>query len=685
MGDTPAEDMKRTIPCHSPLNSEFLTLDIEYNMLMSAMSVSVSKHIMDEWFTCIWANDFYYEKTGYTQEEYISIFHNRVVEYYKDDPEELGKIARCIEKAVRENQSRYECICRMHQKGGTHIWIKVVGLFTKEIIDGYPVAYSVFTDITDIIEQRELQKKLEERSEMLRNALDLAEQANQAKSDFLSRMSHDIRTPMNAIIGMLAIAKNSLSDSARVEDCLNKAETSAQFLLSLINDILDMSKIESGKMALNKNSFNFNNFLRELTTIFYTQAEKKGVRFHMSTLGDLQENYIGDALKLKQILMNLIGNAIKFTGADGSVSIAVTPGKKSQQSQELVFTVQDTGIGMDPTVLDRIFLPFEQDMHSAGAFKGSGLGLTIADNFARLMNGSIEASSKKGSGSTFTLHVWLDAATQTFPKIKINEAFHSHKVLIVEPLRDDAEYVAKLFKQFGVKAHSVPDIHAAEKAVKASRNSPYDICVVGWMTAAKDGFALPGMLHKESEKSLHIAVIAYDWSSIRNAAQKTGMRYFLQKPVFPSTIYDFLISLQQHSDIDDASGIEFSQERILLAEDNELNLEIAKTLLESHNLIVETAFNGLEAVEMFQKSDPGYYAAILMDIQMPVLDGWAAAKKIRKLDNADARTIPVLAMTANAFDEDVKKSLSAGMNGHITKPINRETLAQELKRVIAGQ
>ncbi len=463
-------------------DSTHTAIGTEYTMLMSSLRVSVSKHLLDEYFTVVWANDYFYEKTGYSKEEYEAIYHNHCSEYFEQIPTEYAKIADTVRHAIATGEPSYALVCKMPHKDGSFVWIKVVGTFTNETLNGIPVIYSVFTDIsdliqtqmeqsvtydnlpgfvakfrvdasarfhfvegndrfiqffghrgpddppyslvnvdnernrralaenrsrllagqrahfvvqvkdgkgedawlqinadcidwvrgeplylvvyidiTDITEQRELQKKLEERTEMLRSALEMAERANRAKSDFLSRMSHDIRTPMNAIMGMIAIAKESLDDPKRVVDCLNKVENSAHFLLALINDILDMSKIESGKMVLKKKAFDFAAFIRNLTTMFYAQAQKRDIRFQVSAEGALQDTYVGDELKLNQILINLLGNALKFTDAGGCVDFSVIAGKKAGNSRELLFRVRDTGIGIHPEFLEKLFVPFEQD------------------------------------------------------------------------------------------------------------------------------------------------------------------------------------------------------------------------------------------------------------------------------------------------------------------------------------
>lgn len=779
----------------------------EYNMLMGSMHVGVGKHLLDPYFTVIWANDFYYEKTGYTREEYEAAFHNHVSEYYSALPDTYESMGNSIRTALERGEPSYEFVCPMPVKGGHRIWIKVVGTFTKETVDGIPVIYSVFTDITDLVqaqteksvaydnlpgfiakfqiregcgperfvflnandrfiaffgaraegdapylpvnrvskrnqqaldeqypamregkpvhftvqaktlndedawlqlngdcvdfiqgdpvylfiyiditditEQRELQKKLEERSELLRNALEMAERANRAKSDFLSRMSHDIRTPMNAIMGMLAIAKDSWGDPDRVRDCLDKVESSAKFLLVLINDILDMSKIESGKAILKKKPFDFAAFTKNLATMFYSQAEKKRVRFQVLLGRSVAEAYVGDELKLNQILINLLGNALKFTEPGGSVLLSVQQDKRSNSATELVFTITDTGIGMEKAFLSKIFEPFEQDSQQRSNQGGSGLGLAIAEKYARMMNGGIVVDSAPGKGSTFVARVWLENDTARAP-VSLKDRFRHLKALVVDADAEELEYTRSLLLRFGVAAEGFASgALALDRLDAAARQGESGmIILVDWGNARPAADALIRKIRKTMGKSGPvIAVAAYDWSAIKAKALEAGADVFLQKPLFASTLYDFLLSLTQDSPL--AGGAEteegFDGERVLLVEDNDLNLEIAVTLLTSRNLQVDTARNGQEAVEVFGNSEAGCYLAVLMDIQMPVMDGLEATRRIRSLTHEDAGTVPIIAMSADAFEDDVEKSLEAGMNAHISKPVDIPTLFAVLR------
>lgn len=791
------------------LNKRYGDLDYEYNLLMSSLRISVSKHLMDEHFTVLWANNHYYDIIGYTKEEYEEKYHNHCSEFFNEYPQEYSKLVAIVNEAVQKNKSSYDHICKIRHKDGSYLWIKLIGTFTKEIIDGIPIAYTVFTDvsdlmqmrteqtitydnlpgfiakfrvcdaeperafefvdsnerfvqffgertpeappyalvnldternrhtlavhypemrkgkpvhfvvqvkdkdgndawlqinadcidcwdddpvylvvyidITDITEQKELQKRLEERSEMLRSALEMAERANRAKSDFLSRMSHDIRTPMNAIMGMIAIAKDSLDDTTCVEDCLNKVETSAKFLLSLINDILDMSKIESGKMILKKKYFDFAVFIRNITTMFHAQAQKKGVRFRVTVGEDLQEAYIGDELKLNQILINLLGNAVKFTDAGGTVKLSVATGRHSEKSTEVIFAVKDSGIGMDPAFMEKIFQPFEQDTGQRENRGGSGLGLAIAGNYARMMNGGIHVQSRPGEGSCFTVHVWLESVAERPLPVDLKECFHRQKALVVEADRGACAYAARLLEKYGVSVTRAATEEQALAALAdgAQQGAPFTVMLVNWKLPHLDVIGLiRNARGRFTADTLGVAVAAYDWGSIKNEALEAGVNYFLQKPLFASTVYDFLMSVTQAGSIsvENEERERFDGECVLLAEDNDINLEIAQTLLERRNLRVESARDGEEAVEMFRSREPGYYFVILMDIQMPVMDGLEATERIRALDKEDALTIPIIAMSANAFDEDVEKSLNAGMTAHVSKPVDVPELFETLRR-----
>ena len=539
----------------------------DYNMLMSAMNVSVSKHLMDENFTVVWANDYFYSQTLYTKQEYEAIYHNSCRKYFEQYPEEYEKMAMVVEQALLKGKSGYECICRMPRKDGSCSWIKVSGMFSDQKVNDIPVIYATFIDVTEAVEQKELQQQLEKRSQELQAALQAAEVANREKSDFLSRMSHDIRTPMNAIMGMTDIASAHIDTPEKVQDCLRKISLSSQHLLGLINDVLDMSKIESGKVELRHESFNFRAFLQDLENLYGEQAKSKGISYETILASDLEVQIIGDSLRLNQVLSNLLSNALKFTPAKGMIKLRVSKTGEDQENVYLRFEVIDTGCGIAEENYDKIFESFEQEnVDVTYKYGGTGLGLSIVKRFTGLMGGGIHVTSVQGSGSTFTVDL-------PFGKIK--------------------------------------------ESGKPTRFSDIN----GRNDLAKDCYA-----------------VDYD----------------------------------------------FKGKRILLVEDNELNREIAEELIGVTGASVESAEDGVQAVEMFKESAEGYYDLILMDVQMPHMDGYEATRCIRALGRSDAQKVPIFAMTANAFAEDVQKSREAGMNAHISKPLNIRAVYKQMNRYLQG-
>lgn len=539
----------------------------DYNMLMSAMNVSVSKHLMDENFTVVWANDYFYSQTLYTKQEYEAIYHNSCRKYFEQYPEEYEKMAMAVEQALLKGKSGYECICRMPRKDGSCSWIKVSGMFSDQKVNDIPVIYATFIDVTEAVEQKELQQQLEKRSQELQAALQAAEVANREKSDFLSRMSHDIRTPMNAIMGMTDIASAHIDTPEKVQDCLRKISLSSQHLLGLINDVLDMSKIESGKVELRHESFNFRAFLQDLENLYGEQAKSKGISYETILASDLEVQIIGDSLRLNQVLSNLLSNALKFTPAKGMIKLRVSKTGEDQENVYLRFEVIDTGCGIAEENYDKIFESFEQEnVDVTYKYGGTGLGLSIVKRFTGLMGGGIHVTSVQGNGSTFTVDL-------PFGKIK--------------------------------------------ESGKPTRFSDIN----GRNDLAKDCYA-----------------VDYD----------------------------------------------FKGKRILLVEDNELNREIAEELIGVTGASVESAEDGVQAVEMFKESAEGYYDLILMDVQMPHMDGYEATRCIRALGRSDAQKVPIFAMTANAFAEDVQKSREAGMNAHISKPLNIRAVYKQMNRYLQG-
>lgn len=538
---------------------------------------------------------------------------------------------------------------------------------------------TVFTDETEQIRAKK----------ELQSALEHEERANLAKSEFLSRMSHEIRTPMNGIIGMTIIALQNSSNEQKVIDCLKKISMSSKHLLLLINDILDMSKIESGKIEIKEEKFDFKVFIESLSTVFYGQAKEKEINFETILIGDIPETLNGDSLRLNQILNNLLSNALKFTPKNGSVTLRISQTKAVESIQWLRFEVKDSGCGIEKEKFGKIFNAFEQENSDVShKYGGTGLGLSISKRFAELMGGKIGVDSKIGYGSTFTVDIPFGREKE---QSRSNVNFDNLRALVVDDDIETCEHATYLLNKIGVKAVWVDNGYKAVAQIERARDQSedYDVCLVDWKMPFIDGLETTRRIRKCADNS-NLAVIlitAYDASEIQDKALEAGANGILNKPIFESSLIQAFESIKHENLAFDTSkgdltSYNFSNKRILIVEDNELNLEIAVESLHSTNVIIETAGNGKDAVEKFSESIVGYYDLILMDVQMPQMDGYEATRQIRQLTRPDAANIPIVAMTANAFSEDVEKSIQSGMNDHISKPIDLNEVFMKLKTLL---
>ena len=549
--------------------------------------------------------------------------------------------------------------------------------------NGSPVYLAIFIDITDVTELREMQKKLTEQAEALKDALAVAEHANQAKTDFLSRMSHEIRTPMNAILGMTTIAAAYIDDQKRVEDCLEKIGYSSKHLMALINDVLDMSKISEGKVRIAQETFNLENVVESISSIIYPQADAKGLIFTVPLI-DLSETVmIGDSLRLNQILLNLLSNALKFTPAGGTIRLEIRQLQRTEDRMRLRFTVSDTGTGMSGKFLDRLFVPFEQENLGAGqTLGGTGLGMPITKNLVTLMGGTITVKSEVGKGTVFTVE--LDFQTPPDKDRVIPQKQHeleSLKVLIADDDRDSCIHASLMLKKMGILSDWVLTGQECVNRIRESHQSgtDYDVCLADLKMPDIDGVEVARRVRAEVGPETTIIIItAYDWTNVEVSAREAGVDMFLTKPVFASTLYNALLSV---TGIDRAVRVpaeknhrpELAGHHVLLAEDNDLNREIAVELLQMIGITVDWAENGRAALDKFL-SDGDTYDLILMDVQMPVMDVYQGTAAIRSSGHERAGTIPIIARTADAFHEDIVKAETAGMNGHLAKPIDPELL-----------
>ena len=771
--------------------------DLEYNLLMGLTGASVSKHLLDEHFTLLWANDIYYDMIGYPKEEYEALFHNKPDLYFKGYDEAWNILSKNVYETIANKASGYETVIQMPTRKGKR-WTKITSTFTDQLQDGIPISYTVMTDvedvmrrrieqtitydnipgfiskhkvhkdgsftlleandkymdfsgidknsflsfspfsrldetsrntmnahipcmlkgepvhfviqskdkngngawlqlngecigwegdepiylivyinITDITEQRELQKKLEKQSKQLKEALKSAEQANQAKSDFLARMSHDIRTPMNAIMGMATIAKAHVDERERILDCMEKINGASKLLLSLINEVLDMSKIESGRLILSEDEFNVGELLQDLVVMMQPEIKNKQQTLNIHVKNLRHENVKGDTQRIKQVLMNILSNAIKYTPENGRITIEIYEKDPHNGIGNYQFVFEDNGRGMKPEFLDKIFEPFERASDDEiKRIQGTGLGMSISHKIIQMMGGDIKVESEYGKGSRFTIDMPLVCRDQK-PDDKIE--VEGLEVLVVDDDKIACLNTSSCLREIGINSECV---YSGSEAIEKVRQhhlaeKEYFAVIIDLKMPQMNGIETTRQIRRFVGADVPIIILsAYDLEEYEAEAKEVKANGFITKPLYKSKLLQVLRSFLDEGDQPEPirpfklSNVDYSGKRILLVEDNELNREIAVEIIGSTGITIDTAINGLDAVHKVAQSEEGFYQIILMDIQMPIMDGYEATRQIRSLQRRDIAHMPIIAMTANAFSEDVTNAIKAGMNYHLAKPID---------------
>ena len=565
-----------------------------------------------------------------------------------------------------------------HQQTGERRWFHIVAMGSE--VAGRTKYILVMSDRTA---DRKINQALSE-------AVAAAEAASRAKSTFLSNMSHDIRTPMNAIIGFTTLAVSNIDNQERVKDYLTKTLSSSRHLLALINDILDMSRIESGKLQLEETEVNLPEMLHDIKTIVSGQIHAKQLELYMDALDVTDEDVYCDRTRMGQILLNLLSNAIKFTPAGGTVSVRVRQlAGTVRDCAQYEFRVRDNGIGMSPEFAQKIFEPFERERTSTvSRIQGTGLGMAITRNIVEMMGGTIKVQTEKNRGTEFIICLPLRVQNCSRREEKIAE-LAGLKALVVDDDFNTCDSVAKLLTRVGMRAEWTL---SGREAVLRARQSielgdPCRAYIIDWRLPDMNGIEVTRQIRSLNDDTPIIILTAYDWSDIEVEAKAAGVTAFCSKPMFLSDLRDTLLTAIGHTqteaqDILPGKNADFRGRHILLVEDNELNREIAVAILHEYGFLVDTAENGAVAVEKIRTSDPGRYDLVLMDVQMPVMDGCTATQRIRALEDPVRAAVPIVAMTANVFEEERKRAFDCGMNGFLSKPIVIEELIDALKDII---
>ncbi len=679
------EDGNRIRAAYAQIEREQIAMQNIHNAMGSGLW-SMDFNEKAELVSCTWS-DVFRKMLGYESE---MEFPNRL-ESWSDllHEEDKQRILKEYWDTVRDytGEKTYDVQYRLQTKHAGWRWFHAAGRLSRRE-DGSPITFvGLFVDIDD---EKKMEELLEKQTKDLQDALAAAQHANKAKTTFLNNMSHDIRTPMNAIIGFTSLAAAHIDNQEQVQNYLSKISTSSNHLLSLINDVLDMSRIESGKVKIEEKETSLPEIMHDLKTIVQSDITSKQLEFYIDTADVVNEHVLCDKLRLNQILLNLLSNAMKFTKHGGIVSVRILQkGMTPDGFASYEFQVKDTGIGMSQEFLEHVFEPFERERTSTiSGIQGTGLGMAITKNIVDMMGGTITVASEEGKGTTFTVALQFKTCSGPVRQEVIPE-LRGLRALVADDDFNTCSSVTKMLTTIGMR----PDwTTSGKEAVLRTRlageqNDDYSVFIIDWLMPDMNGVEVVRRIRTIIGDDKPIIILtAYDWSDIEEEARKAGVTAFCSKPIFLSELREILESPFTLPDSEEAVSEEnsaFEGRKILLVEDNEINQEIAVEILEEAGFILDVADDGTVAVEKMKNAKANQYDLILMDIQMPVMNGYEATKKIRALDNPQFADIPIIAMTANAFEEDKKAAFEAGMNGHVAKPIDIPKLMDLLKEILA--
>ena len=626
------------------------------------------------------------EKGSYTQflEEILS---DSIIQEYQGQLREkldLSYIKKVLnEDELTEIDRSYYIDYKVIRKGQRRWW-RVSVVIVDLCEDGNPKHVLVL--FKDITKQKE---KDMEYQRTLKEAYQLAERANQAKTTFLNNMSHDIRTPMNAIIGFTSLAATHINEKERLKDYLSKIMTSSNHLLSLINDVLDMSRIESGKVKIEESPCSIPVVMHDLRNILQTDIKAKRLDFFIDTVDVVDENVICDKLRLNQILLNCMSNAMKYTKTGGTVGLRIIQkGHSAEGFADYDFVVKDNGIGISKEFAEHIFEPFtREETSTVSRIPGTGLGMAITKNIVDMMGGTIKVKSELGVGSEFTISLRFKTTQQNGKRGVIKE-LNGFRALVADDSMDSCASVEKMLRTIGLRPEWTTSGKEAifRARYAAQENDPFQVYIIDWLMPDMNGIEVVRRIRMEIGDEVPIIILtAYDWADIEQEAREAGVTAFCAKPLFLSELYDVLQNASRPVKTKDKTILEveaFKGKEILLVEDVELNREIAETILTEAGFHVNSVEDGKQAVDYMESEKGDMIDLILMDVMMPVMDGYEATQKIRQLENKTKADIPIIAMTANAFEEDAKAAIEAGMNAHMAKPIRIESLYEIIEQYL---